>query len=82
MPYLVENSDSLMVLGDTEGVLGIKRIEKALNQLESDGYLLTFVSDGYFVFYKQGGWGGSTLSRCVSRRPLPSGRPASRSPRG
>jgi hypothetical protein len=60
MPYLVENSDSLMVMGDTEGVLGIKRIEKALNQLESDGYLLTFVSEGYFVFYKQGGWGGST----------------------
>ena len=32
MPYLVENSDSLMVMGDTEGVLGIKRIEKALNR--------------------------------------------------
>jgi hypothetical protein len=59
MPYLVENSDSLMVMGDTEGILGMKRIEKAINQLESDGYLLTFVSDGYFVFYKQGGWGGS-----------------------
>ena len=29
MPYLVENSDSLMVLGDTEGVLGMKRMEKA-----------------------------------------------------
>jgi len=60
MPYLVENSDSLMVMGDTEGILGMKRMEKAMNMIESDGYQLTFVSDGYFVFYKQGGWGGST----------------------
>lgn len=60
MPYLIENSDSLMVLGDTEGILDMKRMEKAINKLESDGYLLKFVSDGYFVFHKQGGWGGST----------------------
>jgi hypothetical protein len=59
MPYLVENSDSLMVMGDTEGILGIKRMEKAINQLESDGYLLAFVSDGYFVFHKQGGSGSA-----------------------
>jgi hypothetical protein len=60
MPYLIENSDSLMVLGDTEGILGMKRMEKALNQLESDGYKLQFVSDGWFIFHKEGGWGGST----------------------
>lgn len=59
MPYLIENSDSLMVMGDAQGVLGMKRMEAALNQLESDGFHLKFVSDGYFVFYKQGGWGGS-----------------------
>jgi hypothetical protein len=59
MPYLVENSDSLMVMGNTEGILGMKRMEKAINQLESDGYHLKFVNDGYFVFHKQGGWGGS-----------------------
>jgi hypothetical protein len=60
MPYLIENSDSLMVLGDTEGILGMKRMEKALNQLESDGYNLRFLSDGWFVFHKEGGWGGSS----------------------
>ena len=60
MPYLIENSDSLMVKGDTEGILGMKRMERAINQLESDGYRLKFVSDGYFVFHKEGGWGGST----------------------
>ena len=45
---------------DTEGILGMKRMEKAINKLESDGYHLRFVSDGYFVFHKEGGWGGST----------------------
>ena len=60
MPYQVENSDSLMVLGDAPDLPDVKRMERALNQLESEGYQLTFVSDGYFVFYKQGGWGGST----------------------
>ncbi len=52
MPYLIENSDSLTVLGDTQGLLGIKRMEKALNQLEAEGYELKFVSDGYFVFHR------------------------------
>ena len=52
MPYLIEIADSLTVLGDTPGILGMKRMEKALNQLEGDGYELRFVSDGYFVFHK------------------------------
>ena len=60
MPYLIESAETLMVLGDTEGILGMKRMEKALNQLETDGYRLKFVSDGWFVFHKEGGWGGST----------------------